>query len=282
PATDEPLPSSSALCSPSTDSSSPSSGSAAANLTEGSSTDEEEGVGPQSSTTTTTSLQLAGLDCSSGDSGNTSSLESSSLNVSSVNVDAVLASAAAMVASPSHTVRRAKSPPAFHGYSEEVVRAELALRDATLQDLQRGLAMKTAEVRRLEAERDSLVEELGKERAVGERAQRMEAEAQRQLQEYKMDSETTLSSLQSRVQTLTESLRLSEERCAELEGHGMRYKALNDDVRRLTKELEEARETSSTSAASLHKLAAEMSSQAEALSQAQAERDLARRDRDAM
>ncbi|KAF4667049.1 hypothetical protein FOZ61_008899 [Perkinsus olseni] len=282
PATDEPLPSSSALCSPSTDSSSPSSGSAAANLTEGSSTDEEEGVGPQSSTTTTTSLRLAGLDCSSGDSGNTSSLGSSSLNVSSVNVDAVLASAAAMVASPSHTVRRAKSPPAFHGYSEEVVRAELALRDAALQDLQRGLAVKATEVRRLEVERDSLVEELGKERAVGERAQRMEAEAQRQLQEYKMDSEMTLSSLQSRVQTLTESLRLSEEKCAELENYGMRYKALNDDVRRLTKELEEARETSSTSAASLHKLAAEMSSQAEALSQAQAERDLARRDRDAM
>ncbi|KAF4691934.1 hypothetical protein FOZ60_014422 [Perkinsus olseni] len=262
PATDEPLPSSSALCSPSTDSSSPSSGSAAANLTEGSSTDEEEGVGPQSSTTTTTSLRLAGLDCSSGESGNTSSLESSSLNVSSVNVDAVLASAAAM-------------------YFDDVGLSWHCEMPA-LQDLQRGLAMKTAEVRRLEAERDSLVEELGKERAVGERAQRMEAEAQRQLQEYKMDSETTLSSLQSRVQTLTESLRLSEERCAELEGHGMRYKALNDDVRRLTKELEEARETSSTSAASLHKLAAEMSSQAEALSQAQAERDLARRDRDAM
>ncbi|EER00176.1 gliding-associated protein 45, putative, partial [Perkinsus marinus ATCC 50983] len=89
-------------------------------------------------------------------------------------------------------------------------------------------------------------------------------------------------SLQARVQSLAESLRASEEKCAELESCGMRYKAVEDEVKRLRKELEEAREVSSASAASLHKLAAEMSSQAETLAQAQSERDLARRDRDAI
>lgn len=45
-------------------------------------------------------------------------------------------------------------------------------------------------------------------------------------------------SLQARVQSLAESLRASEEKCAELESCGMRYKAVEDEVKRLRKELE--------------------------------------------